>query len=94
MAASLLDRQPESLSQSLWRMMATLRCDQPDIEEFIDAKRTSGALTHFNLSARLTELASIPAHEQLLMQAAPQAEAHGPPLPPAAHCCDITREAD
>ena len=31
-------------------MMATLRCDHPDIEAFIDAKRERGELTHFNLS--------------------------------------------
>jgi ribonucleoside-diphosphate reductase alpha chain len=31
-------------------MMATLSCDHPDIELFIDAKRTSGQLSMFNLS--------------------------------------------
>jgi ribonucleoside-diphosphate reductase alpha chain len=36
-------------------MMATLRCDHPDIEEFIDAKRTPGALSHFNLSVLISD---------------------------------------
>ncbi|HEY2445380.1 MAG TPA: adenosylcobalamin-dependent ribonucleoside-diphosphate reductase [Rhizomicrobium sp.] len=31
-------------------MMATLACDHPDIETFIEAKRTPGQLTMFNLS--------------------------------------------
>lgn len=36
-------------------MMATLRCDHPDIELFIDAKQTPGALNHFNLSVLVTD---------------------------------------
>jgi len=36
-------------------MMATLRCDHPDIESFIDAKIACGTFPHFNLSVLLTE---------------------------------------
>ena len=36
-------------------MMATLRCDHPDIETSIAAKRRPGALTHFNLSVLVTD---------------------------------------
>jgi len=33
----------------------TLRCDHPDIEEYIDAKRGGGALASFNLSVQVSD---------------------------------------
>ena len=36
-------------------MMASLRCDHPDIERFIDARRESGVLQHFNLSVLVSD---------------------------------------
>lgn len=36
-------------------MMATLRCDHPDILEFVEAKRERGVLRHFNLSVLVND---------------------------------------
>lgn len=36
-------------------MMATMRCDHPDIEDFIEAKRDPQRLRHFNLSVLVTD---------------------------------------
>ncbi|HTE37626.1 MAG TPA: ribonucleotide reductase N-terminal alpha domain-containing protein, partial [Reyranella sp.] len=36
-------------------MMATLRCDHPDIEAFVDAKRDAKRLRNFNLSVLITD---------------------------------------
>lgn len=36
-------------------MMATLRCDHPDIETFIDAKKDKSSLRNFNLSVLITD---------------------------------------
>ena len=45
----------QATSERRGAMMATLRCDHPDIEEFIDAKRTTAALSCFNLSVQVTD---------------------------------------
>jgi len=36
-------------------MMATMRCDHPNIEAFIDAKQEAGTLSHFNLSVLISD---------------------------------------
>lgn len=36
-------------------MMATLRCDHPDVEAFIEAKRDPRLLRHFNLSVQASD---------------------------------------
>ncbi len=36
-------------------MMATLRCDHPDIEAFVEAKRDPRELRHFNLSVQVSD---------------------------------------
>jgi ribonucleoside-diphosphate reductase alpha chain len=36
-------------------MMATLRCDHPDVERFIEAKQAAERLRHFNLSVLVTD---------------------------------------
>ncbi|MFQ5487358.1 MAG: adenosylcobalamin-dependent ribonucleoside-diphosphate reductase [Gammaproteobacteria bacterium] len=36
-------------------MMATLRCDHPDIEDFIGAKQDGRSLRHFNLSVQVSD---------------------------------------
>jgi ribonucleoside-diphosphate reductase alpha chain len=44
-----------STSSRRGAMMATLRCDHPDIEAFVAAKLEPGELSHFNLSVLVTD---------------------------------------
>ena len=45
-------------------MMATLRCDHPDIERFVEAKNDVRDLTHFNLSVLITRAFMQAVHER------------------------------
>jgi ribonucleoside-diphosphate reductase alpha chain len=57
-AMRLLDRICATVTQTGPRpgaMMATLRCDHPDIEAFIDAKRDAAELRNFNMSVLVTD---------------------------------------
>ena len=54
--ATTAARSPEkSRRRARGAIMATLRCDHPDIEEFVTAKQVSGRLRRFNFSVQITE---------------------------------------
>jgi len=63
-------------------MMATLRCDHPDIGRFIDAKRDARALRHFNVSVQVSDafMSAVEAGEDwpLVFPAEPEERNRGP----------------
>jgi ribonucleoside-diphosphate reductase alpha chain len=69
----------ESTSNRRGAMMATLRCDHPDIEAFIDAKRTPGVLSHFNLSILVSDDFLHAVEEDALWPLVFPAHGHRPP---------------
>jgi ribonucleoside-diphosphate reductase alpha chain len=50
-------------------MIGVLRCDHPDIEDFVDAKQAGAGLHHFNLSVLVTDalLAAVRADEEWIL---------------------------
>jgi ribonucleoside-diphosphate reductase alpha chain len=69
----------ESTSNRRGAMMATLRCDHPDIEAFIDAKRAPGVLSHFNLSILISNDFLHAIEEDALWPLVFPAHGHRPP---------------
>jgi ribonucleoside-diphosphate reductase alpha chain len=60
-------------------MMATLRCDHPDIDAFVDAKRRPGVLSHFNISILVFDEFLHAVEEDALWPLVFPAHGHRPP---------------